>query len=480
MMRREEKNFLHFVTYLKNPMEEIKMKRNLISLIVVIFLGLLIFGCGEEPKTPTSIQQELSVNSCEGCHTNYNHLKKVYSPDTVSAGGGCGGDIPHIEPYDRVYMGGEGYRAFKASAHGKIPCTSCHNGVDNTGDKKLAHSGDFIKHPSDRAMEKCASCHPNIVSKAHNNIHNGWGQKSMLVLRYGYVYTNVNDLPNKFEQLPAKLKEGYNTNCAKCHGGCGDCHVNRPKAGGGGLLNGHNFTKPDMLNQCTACHSSRVAHAYFGLAPGSSPDVHQTKGMKCMNCHTTDEIHGDGKIYDQRYKVPSLPKCEKCHQGIATSNMYHAVHINTFNCNVCHSQNYNNCGSCHIGGEGARIPSYQSFKIGINPIPETKPYKYATLRRSLMAPDSWELYGVSNLQNFAVRPTYKYATPHNIRRWTSRTQVDQGKPCYDNCHIIKEGNTFRNKELYLFNSDLHEEWEKEASRSVTVDGKLPASWGVGN
>jgi len=478
-MYREEKNYLHFVTHLKNSMEEKRMKRNLLSLIIIIFFGLLIFGCGEEPKTPTNVQQELLVNSCEGCHTNYDYLKKVYSPDTVSAGGGCGGDIPHIEPYDRVYMGGEGYRAFKASTHGKIPCTSCHNGVDNTGDKKLAHSGDFIKHPSDRAMEKCASCHAGIVSKAHNNIHQGWGQRSMLVLRYGFVYTNANDLPKKFNELPSRLKEGYKINCSKCHAGCGDCHVNRPIAGGGGLLKGHNFTKPDMVNQCTACHSSRVAHAYFGLAPGSKPDVHQTKGLKCMDCHTKDEIHGDGKIYDQRYKVPSLPKCEKCHQNLATSNMYHAVHINTFNCNVCHSQNYNNCGSCHIGGDGARIPSYQSFKIGINPIPETKPYKYATLRRSVMAPDSWELYGVPNLPNFAVRPTYKYATPHNIQRWTSRTQVASGKACYDNCHIIKEGNTFRNKELYLFNSDLLD-WEREASRSVTVDGKLPASWGVGN
>lgn len=452
------------------------MKHQIQYLITIIFSVLLIIGCREEPKTPTSSQESLSINSCEGCHINYEYLKKVYSPDTVSAGGGCGGDIPHIEPYDRVYMGGEGYREFKASTHGKIPCTSCHNGVDNTSDKKLAHSGNFIRHPSEHAEEKCGSCHPNIVLKAKNNIHHGWGQQSMLILRYGLSYETPDQIPSKFASLPELLKEGYNTNCAKCHASCGDCHINRPKAGGGGLLNGHKFSKPDMLHQCTACHSSRVAHAYFGLAAGSKPDVHQTKGFTCMNCHSESELHGDGNYYDQRYKVKSLPKCEKCHSNVTNSNQYHQVHINTFNCNVCHSQNYNNCGSCHVGGDGARIPSYQSFKIGINPIPETKPYKFATLRRSLMAPDSWSLYGVSNLPNFSVRPTYKYATPHNIQRWTSRTQVESGRPCYDNCHIIKEGNTIRNKELYLFESDLLE-WEKQASRSVVVDGKLPASWG---
>lgn len=475
-MLEERFNLIHFETHQKNSLEERKMKRKLISLIGITFLILLIIGCREEPKTPVSQEQSLSINSCEGCHINYEHLKKVYSPDTVSAGGGCGGEIPHIEPYDRVYLGGDGYRQFKASTHGKISCTSCHNGVDNTSDKKLAHSGNFLKHPSEDAEEKCASCHPNIVQKAQNNIHHGWGQQSMLILRYGLDYSNPSEIPAKFAQLPELLKQGYNTNCAKCHGGCGDCHINRPKAGGGGLLNGHKFSTPDMVNQCTACHSSRVAHAYFGLAPGSKPDVHQTKGMNCLSCHTGSELHGDGNYYDQRYKVKSLPKCENCHNNIANSNQYHSVHLNTFNCNVCHSQDYNNCGSCHVGGQGARIPSYQSFKIGINPISQTKPYKYATLRRSLMAPDSWSLYGVSNLANFAVRPTYKYATPHNIQRWTSRTQVESGKPCYDNCHIIKEGNTVRNKQLYLFESDLLD-WEKQASKVVTVDGKLPASWG---
>ena len=448
-----------------------------IKLFIIVFSVLLILtGCGEEPKAPIEKSEQLSVSSCEGCHTNYEYLKKVYSPDTVSAGGGCGGDIPQIEPYDRVYMGGDGYRKFKASAHGQLKCTYCHNGVENTSDKKLAHSNNFIKHPSEKAMEKCASCHPNIVLKGHNNIHQGWGQKSMLVLRYGLTYTDPRELENKFNALPALLKEGYKKNCSKCHATCGDCHVLRPVAGGGGLLNGHNFSAPDMFKQCLACHSSRVAHAYFGLAPGSNPDVHQQKGMNCMSCHSKNELHGDGNIYDQRYKVPSLPKCENCHRNLANSNSYHAVHINQMNCNVCHSQNYNNCGSCHVGGDGARIPSYQSFKIGINPIPEQRPYKYTTLRRSVMAPDSWSIYGVPVLANFNVRPTYKYATPHNIQKWTTRTRVASGKPCYDNCHIIREGSTIRNKELYLFNSDLLD-WEKEASKIVTVDGKLPSSWG---
>jgi len=444
-------------------------------LLTSAFLFLFIAGCQKEedpPTTPIDATVSSSVGSCVGCHTNYSHLRTVHSPDTVVAAGGCGGETPHIEPYDRVYITPTGYAEYSASSHSKRGCTYCHNGVDNTSDKKTAHSGDFLKHPSDQADKKCVPCHYSIQSAVKTSIHlNGWGQKSMVALRYGV---------STFEELPADVKHGYEVNCATCHGGCGSCHVLRPTAGGGGLLNGHAFRKrPDMRDNCTTCHSSRGGHAYFGVGTGTIPDVHLTAlgDGHCLNCHTGAEMHGDGYAYDQRYKMPMLPKCENCHANVATSNAYHQTHIDDMNCNACHSQDYNNCGSCHIHGAGARIPSYQGFKIALNPIPQTRPFKWATVRRSLMAPDSWKEYGVPNLANFDVRPTYKYSTPHNIKRWTSRTQVSAGAPCYDACHIMNESGVLRNKQLYLFNSDL-ESWELNADKDIVVDGKLPASWNV--
>jgi hypothetical protein len=451
------------------------MKRWITKISIILFAALVIIGCQKEDiKVPTDpLQGGLAKNSCEGCHTNYDLLKQIHSPDTVHAAGGCGGDAPHIEPYDRVYLGGTGYSEFKNTYHGKMKCTTCHNGVDGTDDKKLAHTNNFIKHPSKSADEKCASCHPSIVANAKNSIHEqGTGQKSMVTLRSG-LGTGL----SAFDQLTDAMKDAYGKNCATCHASCGDCHVNRPSAGGGGLYKGHQFVKPDMRDHCTTCHTSRGGHAYYGVAAGTQPDVHLTKkGFTCMDCHSKHEVHGDGNYYDQRYKMASLPKCSNCHTNINNSNAYHLAHFNTFNCNTCHSQDYNNCGSCHIGGAGARIPSYQGFKIAMNPIPQTKPYKLATVRRSLMAPDSWKEFGVTQLPNFDVRPTYKYTTPHNILKWTSRTQVAAGKACYDNCHIVKEGNNYRNKSLYLFNSDLIELWEISANQGIIVDGKLPANW----
>jgi len=150
------------------------------------------------------------------------------------------------------------------------------------------------------------------------------------------------------------------------------------------------------------------------------------------------------------------------------------MHIGDFNCQVCHSQDYNNCASCHIHGDGARIPSYLGFKIAKNPIPTVKTgYELALVRRTLAAPDNWEVYGVEDYTNFDAFPTYNYTTPHNLQRWTSRTQSDGA--CSLNCHIRNDGGTLINKNLYLFMDDLLV-WEVDATSGITVDDILPASW----
>ena len=171
-----------------------------------------------------------------------------------------------------------------------------------------------------------------------------------------------------------------------------------------------------------------------------------------------------------------LPKCQECHTNAATANDYHIRHYDSFNCQICHSQNYNNCGSCHIHGEGARVPSYLGFKIARNPIPTIKPdFEFTLVRRTLAAPDNWKEYGVADYANFNVFPTYNYTSPHNILRWTSRTEVAEGQSCAANCHIREVNGVLQNKELYLFEDDLLD-WEKTANKGIVVDDKLPEFW----
>lgn len=449
------------------------MKKVILTSLMGMLLVLLVSCSDTSNNDPNA-----NVATCEGCHTNYDHLKLVASADTSAGGSSCGGETPHYEPYDRVHLGGTGWEEFKKTDHYKIGCVGCHNGVGNSSDKKVAHGSDFLAHPTKEfADTKCKSCHEEAVTRHKNSLHQmGWGQKRKVCLRSGL------NSANEFSQLSESVKAGYEYNCAKCHAStCGDCHVTRPKAQGGGLMSGHKFAeKPDMNNTCIGCHTSRGGHAFLGIAPGTQPDVHFSKqGFTCTNCHSKNEIHGTGQFVEQRYKYSELPKCKTCHAGLETKNQYHSVHYSSFSCNTCHSQDYNNCGSCHINGEGARIASYQDFKIALNPIKDAKPeFKYAVVRHTLMAPDSWALYGVAQLANFNALPVYNYATPHNTLRWTTRTKVDAGKACSDNCHIVKEGSTYRNKQWYLFDSDFKYDWERSSSKGITVDGKLPSSWGL--
>ncbi len=437
----------------------------------IALLSLLFFALSSCKDDDPVNNPGVNVASCEGCHTNYAYLQAVYTPDTAAPAGGCGGDAPHYEPYDRVYMGGEGFKEYKKSAHYAVGCVGCHNGADGTSDKNLAHSGNFVSHPSALYEAKCGNCHQAIVNNFKTSIHNGFGQMRKVTIRSGLSGSQ------DFSQLPAHQKEGYNKNCATCHGTCGNCHIVRPLIGGGGLAQGHQFKKtPDMISVCVTCHVSRGGHAYLGVAAGTQPDAHLTKkGYKCMDCHTGAELHGDGQPVEQRYAYSKLPKCTQCHTNSQSSNEFHMKHFNDFNCQVCHSQNYNNCGSCHIHGDGARVPSYLGYKIAKNPLPTIKTgFNFTLVRRTLAAPDNWAVYGVANYANFNAFPTYNFTTPHNILRFTSRTYVGTGT-CYSKCHIRNDNGTLVNKELYLFNSDLLP-WEQAATSGITCDGKLPASW----
>ena len=107
--------------------------------------------------------------------------------------------------------------------------------------------------------EKCAKCHSDQTAGYATTLHHGIGQKDKVTKRSGLSGHA------QFDDLPAHQIEGYNANCATCHGTCGNCHVVRPPIAGGGLPNGHQFTKtPDMRDVCVSCHTSRGGHAYYG------------------------------------------------------------------------------------------------------------------------------------------------------------------------------------------------------------------------
>ena len=379
-----------------------------------------------------------------------------------------------LEPWEKVLVDGE---VFPTTIHGAISCIECHNGVQDS-DKEIAHT-DLIATPSVDNQRVCSECHPAVTMTFDDSLH---------ASQAGY-WTAL-DARTTPEDHPA-IDEMFGNHCQSCHTICGDCHVSRPQSAGAGFINGHNFEKtPSMTNNCTACHGSRVGNEYLGKNEDVKSDIHFRQGrMKCTDCHTGHEMHGqltdcdtchtempetDTLPPDHRYADDDLgfPTCESCHEE-ATNGLdgitMHQPHGDKLACQVCHSVSYTSCDGCHVQiSEETGNPyfytegTYMTFLIGKNPIPnEQKPYEYVTLRHIPVSEDSYAFYGENLLPNYDALPTWAYATPHNIQRITP--QAESCNACHGN-------------EAIFLTADKVAENELEANLSVIVES-APAGIG---
>jgi len=141
---------------------------------------------------------------------------------------------------------------------------------------------------------------------------------------------------------PKALRGNFRaTGCAACHMPYAedgkslskDVAMNPEKAG---RPLRHQLTKRIPITQCATCHNggSRAAMNFRGMMEGppagretftydqdllhghaysqQMPDVHFTRGLACIDCHTEREVHGDGQVYRKRHYEVEL-RCETCH-----------------------------------------------------------------------------------------------------------------------------------------------------------------------
>ncbi len=247
-------------------------------------------------------------------------------------------------------------------AHGprSIGCAVCHRGDPLAIDKKKAHKGMFINPGDLRAVPKtCGTegCH----AKDRHLVEN-----SLMATNRGIISTLLyywGEAGNQYENISVKqlIDSGrtslaldyYRKLCATCHlwkqkndlpdaseffnekgGGCSACHVVKQKERKHPLL-----TKKVPIKNCVRCHnrSGRVGTSYQGIyesegygtpyengglskkrLPGDrfyqslAPDIHYKKGMACIDCHTREEIMGDGNRY-AHYEEQLEIDCRSCH-----------------------------------------------------------------------------------------------------------------------------------------------------------------------
>jgi hypothetical protein len=112
----------------------------------------------------------------------------------------------------------------------------------------------------------------------------------------------------------------------------------------------HRITKKIPEYQCIHCHNrgGRTGVSFIGTmesdgygspwstVPGEkggkelhgkyynhlTEDVHYQKGMTCIDCHTKQDLHGDGNIYSKKWQAVEI-ECQDCH---GTYNSYSSFH----------------------------------------------------------------------------------------------------------------------------------------------------------
>ncbi len=311
---------------------------------------------------------------------------------------------------------------FLAESHANLDCFDCHDGTAGEAEKEAAHA-DLVGDPSDApaAQNVCAECHQRTAGNYEQSLHYTMkGYDTLFEARSGMSATDSN------------YQTAFNNHCYGCHVSCGQCHISRPDAVEGGLVSEHAFMAvPSQNDQCTACHGSRINDEYKGIHVGLRPDVHYLAGMNCMDCHDGIELHGNGVTPEKRRDAYNRPTCAGCHPGPDAGDdgiAHHGLHAGLVDCPVCHSQPYRNCYQCHVGASGGKthgiqFPSELDLRIGKNPIPSaSRPWDWVLLRHIPVYPEMYEAYGISTLANFDALETWKYATPHNIRRTTTQTE----------------------------------------------------------
>ncbi len=357
-----------------------------------------------------------------------------------------------LAPHEKVFVDSE----FAGDEnHGEMGCEECHGGDPTEPDWKKAHIG-LIKDPSyPDASETCGMCHEDIAEHYDTSLHVTLAPFEKMITR------RANPDPEVF----VKVDQAREKHCTSCHSSCGQCHVSRPDAVEGGLLEGHLFQRrPPMHTVCTACHGSRIEKEYLGKNKGVPPDIHKRKYFKCSKCHTAEEMHGDGKDYANRYEVQNAPRCVSCHEDIysdaAENAGQHLQHKDRVSCQVCHAMPYKNCFSCHFGTDSQGYKFFKTgapelnFKIGRNPLrSEIRPEAFVTLRHVPVDHQSFRFYVEDGLTRFDALPTWKLATPHNIQRKTP-----QNASC-NACH--------GNADIFLLETDVEPAY-REANRPVIM------------
>lgn len=309
----------------------------------------------------------------------------------------------------------------------QLDCVSCHGGSSPADDKKNAHLGSLATpaHP-DHFAATCGPCHKKIVEEIAESIHLSLSNSTNLFRKaFGakdkitsFVETPISDAPVTKLQLADDL---LRRRCFRCHlynsgdnyplvqhgVGCSACHMAFTE----GKAQSHHFIRPGD-EQCLSCHyGNYVGFDYYGRfehdfnyeyrTPFTTknkyfrpygveyhqlqPDVHQLRGMLCIDCHRGQELMAAGAAkpscvgcHSQEKLERSLPDLVELQQDVYILKgrnkkehpiplMRHPAHWKQeepLSCQVCHAQwTFNDIGKHLLRSDSDDFETWSNLSV---------------------------------------------------------------------------------------------------------------------
>jgi hypothetical protein len=258
----------------------------------------------------------------------------------------------------------------------RFSCSFCHLGHGDELDRSAAHAGlvpnpaDFS-----RPGFICGRCHRDEAYRVARSLMNTttgiinqtrylWGAQPDPAPRYATkAIESLAAIPGADGSGPL-VDDLLRRDCLRCHlgtagarragdyhaAGCAACHVlyhndgaaagcEAPAPGVRGKPARHRISKAIPDYQCLHCHNGNRAGAdYAGLFERDRnfsydfealdpeqpkllhgqihhrllPDIHRDRGLHCIDCHTREEIMGDGHVYGSSQDAVKI-RCTDCH-----------------------------------------------------------------------------------------------------------------------------------------------------------------------
>ena len=321
------------MNFIRNILKKENLPFAIIGLIIVGFILLKLINYDKVQEN--SSQEYISVNnqkeSCLTCHTQNSGFSQYHNPELIG-------------------------------------CVSCHLGNPSSTNKETAHKN-MVLIPGNLADAEatCGKCHKEELYKINHSLMT---TNSGLVAVDKFIFGEADSPDYHYDIRDIKYSAAdkhLRDLCANCHlgaekseygkitqlsrgGGCNACHLNYSakaesdlekylKSGKLELPKVHPSTDIFVSDEhCFGCHSrsSRISTNYQGwhetlldendvlnkdgfkvfedkrVYEYKGEDVHHTKGLLCIDCHSSHEVMGDGKDYLHEEQAVSL-QCSDCH-----------------------------------------------------------------------------------------------------------------------------------------------------------------------